>query len=152
MVSGAPGAGHRRAKPFVLWVSTPPRVPGADSVVARLVRHLWGDWPRSQDPVRQESAMRKPAIPSRGAAAASEPDSSVPMGSSRRDFLKASGGLAAAAAVPATLSGAATATAGAADHAKPRVTFRDPKRKVLKGGIVLTLDGTDYEKADVVVE
>jgi len=96
--------------------------------------------------------MRKPAIPSRGAAAASEPDSSVPMGSSRRDFLKASGGLAAAAAVPATLSGAATATAGAADHAKPRVTFRDPKRKVLKGGIVLTLDGTDYEKADVVVE
>ena len=96
--------------------------------------------------------MRKPTIPSPGAEATSEPDPSMPKGTSRRDFLKTSGGLAAAAAVPATLSGAATATAGAADHAKPRVTFPDPKRKVLKGGIVLTLDGTDYEKADVVVE
>ena len=96
--------------------------------------------------------MRKPTIPSPGAEATSEPDPSMPRGTSRRDFLKASGGLAAAAAVPATLSGAATATAGAGDHAKPRVTFPDPKRKVLKGGIVLTLEGTDYEKADVVVE
>jgi 5-methylthioadenosine/S-adenosylhomocysteine deaminase len=96
--------------------------------------------------------MRKPTIPSPGAEATSEPDPSMPSGTSRRDFLKASGGLAAAAAVPATLSGAATATAGAADHAKPRLTFPDSKRKVLKGGIVLTLDGTDYEKADVVVE
>ena len=96
--------------------------------------------------------MRKPTIPSSGAEAASEPDPPLSRGTSRRDFLKTSGGLAAAAAVPATLSGAATATAGAADHAKPRVTFRDPKRKVLRGGIVLTLEGTDYEKADVVVE
>ena len=92
--------------------------------------------------------MRKPTIPSPGA----EADQSMPRGTSRRDFLRASGGLAAAAAVPATLSGAATATAGAADHATTRVTFRDSKRKVLKGGIVLTLEGTDYEKADVVVE
>ena len=96
--------------------------------------------------------MPKPTIPSPGAEATSEPDPSMPKGTSRRDFLKTSGGLAAAAAVPATLSGAATATAGAADHAKPRLTFPDSKRKVLKGGIVLTLDGTDYEKADVVVE
>jgi cytosine/adenosine deaminase-related metal-dependent hydrolase len=96
--------------------------------------------------------MRKPTIPSSGAEAASEPDPPLSRGTSRRDFLKTSGGLAAAAAVPATLSGAAAATAGAADHAKPRVTFRDPKRKVLRGGIVLTLEGTDYENADVVVE
>jgi 5-methylthioadenosine/S-adenosylhomocysteine deaminase len=96
--------------------------------------------------------MRKPTIPSPGAAATSDPDPSMPRGTSRRDFLKASGGLAAAAAVPATLSGAATATAGAGDQAKSRVTVADPKRKVLRGGIVLTLEGTDYEKADVVVE
>lgn len=74
----------------------------------------------------------------------------MPGGRSRRDFLKASGGLAvAAAAVPATLSGTA---ATAAEPAKPRVAVSDSKRKVLKGGIVLTLEGTDYEKADVVVE
>src|SRR3954466_9133537 len=73
-------------------------------------------------------------------------------GTSRRDFLKASGGLAAAAAVPATLSGAATATAVAGEDAELRLTFPDSRRKVLKGGIVLTLEGTDYEKADVVVE
>ena len=96
--------------------------------------------------------MRKPTIPTPGAEATSEPDPPMPRGTSRRDFLKTSGGLAAAAAVPATLSGAATATAGAGDHAKPRLTFPDSKRKVLKGGIVLTLEGTDYEKADVVVE
>jgi 5-methylthioadenosine/S-adenosylhomocysteine deaminase len=96
--------------------------------------------------------MRKPTIPSHGTAAASDPDPSMPRGTSRRDFLKASGGLAAAAAVPVTVSGAAAATAGAGDHAEPRLTFRDSKRKVLKGGIVLTLEGTDYEKADVVVE
>jgi 5-methylthioadenosine/S-adenosylhomocysteine deaminase len=82
-----------------------------------------------------------------------EPDSSAPRGTSRRDFLKSSGGLAAAAAVPATLSGATVgATAAAAGEAEPRVTIADPRRKVLRGGIVLTLDGTDYEKADVIVE
>ena len=96
--------------------------------------------------------MTEPTNPSPDAGPTSDPDSSLPKGTSRRDFLKASGGLAAAAAVPATLSGAASATAGAADRAKPRLTVRDPKRKVLKGGIVLTLEGTDYEKADVVVE
>src|SRR3954465_1107243 len=96
--------------------------------------------------------MRKPAIPSPDPETASEPAPSMQRGTSRRDFLKASGGLAAAAVVPATLSGAATTTASAADHPKPRVTFPDPKRKVLRGGIVLTLEGTDYEKADVVVE
>ena len=96
--------------------------------------------------------MPRPTIPSRGTETTSEPDPSMPKGTSRRDFLKTSGGLAAAAAVPATLSGAATASAGADDHAKPRLTFPDSRRKVLKGGIVLTLDGTDYEKADVVVE
>jgi len=97
--------------------------------------------------------MRKPTIPSRGASATPEPDSSAPSGSSRRDFLKSSGGLAAAVAVPATLSGA-TVGAGSAtgEDAPPRVGFHDSKRKVLKGGIVLTLDGTDYEQADVVVE
>ena len=96
--------------------------------------------------------MRKPVIPSPGTEAISEPDAPLPRGTSRRDFLKASGGLAAAAAVPATLAGAATATAGTADHGEPDVSFPDPRRKVLRGGIVLTLDGTDYEKADVVVE
>jgi 5-methylthioadenosine/S-adenosylhomocysteine deaminase len=96
--------------------------------------------------------MRKPAIPCRGAAATPEPDSSAPSGTSRRDFLKSSGGLAAAVAVPATLSGATAAAAEGAEGAGPRVRVADPKRKVLKGGIVLTLDGTDYEKADVVVE
>src|SRR4051794_828481 len=97
--------------------------------------------------------MRKPTIPTRGAAETPEPDSSGPRGTSRRDFLKSSGGLAAAAAVPATLSGATVAaTAAAADNAEPRVRVGDPRRKVLKGGIVLTLDGTDYEEADVVVE
>src|SRR3954451_16767274 len=96
--------------------------------------------------------MRKPAIPSPDAAAASEPAPSMQKGTSRRDFLKASGGLAAAAAVPATLSGAATATAVAGEDAELRLTFPDSRRKVLKGGIVLTLDGTDYEKADVVIE
>ena len=100
--------------------------------------------------------MRKRTIPGPGASATPEADLSERDGTSRRDFLKASGGLAAAAAVPATLAGATVgaqaATAGAGDQAKPRVTFSDPKRKVLKGGIVLTLEGPDYEKADVVVE
>src|SRR3954447_5644239 len=97
--------------------------------------------------------MRKPTIPSRGAAATPEPGSSAPSGTSRRDFLKSSGGLAAAVAVPATLSGATVGAGSAtAEDAQPRVGIRDSKRKVLKGGIVLTLDGTDYEQADVVVE
>jgi 5-methylthioadenosine/S-adenosylhomocysteine deaminase len=96
--------------------------------------------------------MRKRTIPSPGAAATPEPDSAMPGGTSRREFLKSTGGVAAAAAVPATLSGATAGAAAASGHGKPRVTVRDPKRKVLRGGIVLTLETTDYEKADVVVE
>ena len=38
------------------------------------------------------------------------------------------------------------------DEAKPLLRFVDPKRQMLRDGIVLTLEGTDYEKADVVVE
>lgn len=98
--------------------------------------------------------MAKRTDEDRGAEETPEPESS-PLGqSSRRDFLKASGALAAAAAVP--LSGAtadaAASTGTAAGHAGPRVTVRDPKRKVLKGGIVLTLEGTDYPEADVVID
>jgi 5-methylthioadenosine/S-adenosylhomocysteine deaminase len=94
--------------------------------------------------------MRKRNTPSPGAAASPEPDPSGPGRTSRRDFLKSSAvGLAAAAAVPGAVSGAG---AGPADEAKPLLRFVDPKRHVLKDGIVLTLEGTDYEKADVVVE
>src|SRR3954452_18668383 len=99
------------------------------------------------------SPMSRRTIHNRGAAPTPEPSSSVPAGTSRRDFLKSSGGLAAAAALPTTVSGATVgASAAAAEPAKPSVRFPDAKRKVLKGGIVLTLDGTDYEKADVVIE
>ena len=87
--------------------------------------------------------MRKRTTPGNGPTAA---------GTSRRDFLKSSGGVAAAAAVPAALSGATAGAAAASGRDKPDVTVHDSKRKVLTGGIVLTLEGTDYEKADVVVE
>ncbi|HKE78794.1 MAG TPA: twin-arginine translocation signal domain-containing protein, partial [Solirubrobacteraceae bacterium] len=87
--------------------------------------------------------MRKRTTPGNGATGG---------GTSRRDFLKSSGGVAAAAAVPAALSGATAGAAAASGRDKPDVTVHDSKRKVLTGGIVLTLEGTDYEKADVVVE
>ena len=87
--------------------------------------------------------MRKRTTPGNGRAAD---------GDTRLDFLKTSGGLAAAAAVHGALGGATAGAAAASGRDKPSVSFSDPKRKVLTGGIVLTLEGTDYEKADVVVE
>lgn len=82
-----------------------------------------------------------------------EPHSSPPWHSSRRDFLKASGALAAAAAVSGGSAADATAApGGTVGEARPRVTVHDPKRKVLKGGIVLTLEDTDFPQADVVID
>ncbi len=73
-------------------------------------------------------------------------------GTSRRDFLKASTtGLVAAALAPATLTGPG---APAAAEAGVVVRNADPPRKVLKGGVVLTLDPAvgDFAKADVLIE
>jgi cytosine/adenosine deaminase-related metal-dependent hydrolase len=73
-------------------------------------------------------------------------------GTSRRDFLKtgAAGALAAAVGPGLLAGGEAAETASAT----PRVVFQDPQRKVLKGGIVLSLDPNvgDFERADVVIE
>src|SRR4051794_27410288 len=71
-------------------------------------------------------------------------------GTSRRDFLRAGAvGLVAVAAAPGTPA----ATAVAATTAKGVIRSAEPKRKLLKGGIVLTLESTgDFEKADVLIE
>ncbi len=73
-------------------------------------------------------------------------------GKSRREFLKSSAaGLVAAALAPAALTGGGL---GAATDARTVVRAADPPRKVLKGGVVLSLDPKvgDFEKADVLVE
>jgi 5-methylthioadenosine/S-adenosylhomocysteine deaminase len=80
-------------------------------------------------------------------------DRSAPDGTSRREFIKTSAaGLVAAAVAPAgTLAGPAPA---ADDGARTVVRNADPPRKLLKGGIVLSLDPRvgDFEKADVLIE
>jgi 5-methylthioadenosine/S-adenosylhomocysteine deaminase len=94
--------------------------------------------------------MRKrPLTPEAPEAPTAEADPSAPGGKSRREFLKSSAlGLAAAALAPATLSPAAPPEAGAI------VRSADPPRKLLKGGIVLSLDPRvgDFAKADVLIE
>lgn len=78
-----------------------------------------------------------------------EANTADPGGTSRREFLTASAvGLAATTVGTGVLSSAAPA------HAKPIVTESSPKRILLKGGVVLTLDPRvgDFEKADVLVE
>src|SRR3954470_25065090 len=74
-------------------------------------------------------------------------------GSSRREFLlTGASGLAAVAVASGAPAAAATFAAGVT--AKETVRNLEPKRKVLKGGVVLTLDPGvgDFEKADVLVE
>jgi cytosine/adenosine deaminase-related metal-dependent hydrolase len=70
--------------------------------------------------------------------------------SSRRDFLKSSGGIVAAGAALPSLSG--TAFAQARDSELARV--QAARRVLLKGGIVLTLDRAvaDFANADVLIE
>jgi cytosine/adenosine deaminase-related metal-dependent hydrolase len=71
-------------------------------------------------------------------------------GISRRDFLQSSAvGLAAVAAVPGV-----PATLASAAGAESAVRNLEPQRKLLKGGIVLSLDPKvgDFEKADVLIE
>jgi 5-methylthioadenosine/S-adenosylhomocysteine deaminase len=77
-------------------------------------------------------------------------DTAAPGGPSRRDFLTSGAfGIAAVAA-----GSGATATAAVASEAKVLVRNAEPPRKLLKGGVVLTLDPSvgDFEKADVLVE
>ena len=73
-------------------------------------------------------------------------------GQSRRGFLKAgTAGVVAAAVGPGML--AAERAVGAGKDI-PRVEFVDRRRKVLRGGVVLSLDPAvgDFEQADVVIE
>jgi 5-methylthioadenosine/S-adenosylhomocysteine deaminase len=79
-------------------------------------------------------------------------DAPSPGGTSRRDFLKTgAAGVVAAAVGPALV--AAEGASGAPGRL-PRVELNDGGRKVLKGGVVLSLDKDvgDFEKADVVIE
>jgi 5-methylthioadenosine/S-adenosylhomocysteine deaminase len=74
-----------------------------------------------------------------------------PKGKSRRDFLKSSAaGVVAAAAGPGLLAADEVASV----REVPRVEVLDSNRKVLRGGVVLSLDPKvgDFEKADVVIE
>jgi 5-methylthioadenosine/S-adenosylhomocysteine deaminase len=79
-------------------------------------------------------------------------DTPAQEGSSRREFLlTGAAGLAAVAVGP----GAPAVTSFAAGAAATEtVRNLEPKRKVLKGGVVLTLDKSigDFEKADVLIE
>jgi 5-methylthioadenosine/S-adenosylhomocysteine deaminase len=70
--------------------------------------------------------------------------------SSRRDFLKSSGGVVAAGAALPSLSGAALAQARDPELARVQAA----RRILLKGGIVLTLDRAlgDLASADVLIE
>ncbi|HEX6105872.1 MAG TPA: amidohydrolase family protein [Gemmatimonadales bacterium] len=73
-------------------------------------------------------------------------------GKSRRDFLKSgAAGIAAAAVGPGLL---AAEEAVGAREAVPRVEVQDGLRRVLRGGVVLSLDPNvgDFEKADVLIE
>lgn len=77
-------------------------------------------------------------------------DPSAPSETSRRDFLRSGAvGLAAVAAVPGMPAALASAP-------KTNATVRnlEPQRKLLKGGIVLSLDRSvgDFAKADVLIE
>lgn len=74
----------------------------------------------------------------------------APASGSRREFLAVSAaGLAAVAVGP----GAANPAASLSTGAKEIVRNLEPKRKLLKGGIVLTLESSgDFEKADVLIE
>jgi 5-methylthioadenosine/S-adenosylhomocysteine deaminase len=78
-------------------------------------------------------------------------DEVTPMqdGTSRRDFLRAG----AVGLVVAAAPGTPAATALSATSAKDVIRNAEPKRKLLKGGIVLTLESSgDFEKADVLIE
>ena len=70
--------------------------------------------------------------------------------SSRRDFLKSSGGVVAAGAALPSLAGPALAQAGDPQLAR----LQAGNRILLKGGIVLTLDRTlgDFASADLLIE
>src|ERR1051326_8562490 len=70
--------------------------------------------------------------------------------SSRRDFLKSSGGAVAAGVALPSLSGTAFAQARNPELARVQAA----QRILLKGGIVLTLDRTigDFANADVLIE
>jgi cytosine/adenosine deaminase-related metal-dependent hydrolase len=78
----------------------------------------------------------------------SEPPAAT--GRSRRDFLKSSAaGVVAAAVGPGVL-----AADEVVEREVPRVRVLDADRKVLRGGVVLSLDPDvgDFERADVVIE
>ncbi len=95
--------------------------------------------------------MRKRSAPGPHDADADAPTPSDSSGTSRRDFLKAgAGGLAAAAAGPGLFGG----TAPAEITRPPILMSGDPPRKLLKGGIVVSLDPEvgDFEQADVLIE
>ena len=85
-----------------------------------------------------------------------EPEPPDQAGASRREFLAA--GAAGLAAVAVGSGTHAASTLAASTSARETVRSLEPSRKLLKGGIVLTLesrahDGTgDYEKADVLIE
>ncbi|HEX2217251.1 MAG TPA: amidohydrolase family protein [Gemmatimonadales bacterium] len=84
--------------------------------------------------------------PAEGAPPESDP---AARGKSRRSFLKTgAAGVVAAAVGPKVLA------AGDKVERVPRVDVHDPKRKVLRGGVVLSLDPKvgDFAKADVVIE
>jgi cytosine/adenosine deaminase-related metal-dependent hydrolase len=78
-----------------------------------------------------------------------DPEPPDQVSASRREFLAASAaGLAAVAAGPGVPTSTAFASSG-----KEIVRNLEPKRKLLKGGIVLTLEPSgDFEKADVLIE
>lgn len=99
--------------------------------------------------------MRKRKSPDTKTVAPSDADTPQ-AGTSRRDFLTSGAvGLAAVAMGPGS---AVTTTLSASTTAKETIKSLEPPRKLLKGGIVLTLEqrdheGTgDFEKADVLIE
>ncbi len=93
--------------------------------------------------------MRKPTPRDKPHPYKEDPES-APTSGSRREFLAAS---AAGLAVVAVGPGAANPAAALSSGTKEIVRNLEPKRKLLKGGIVLTLESSgDFEKADVLVE
>src|SRR3954469_11804931 len=97
--------------------------------------------------------MRKRKSPSvKPKAPTGDTETSAQGGTSRRDFLRSGAvGLAAVAVGPGTSKRTTfTGTSTAAEI----VRNVDPPRKLLKGGVVLSLDPSvgDFEKADVLVE
>src|SRR4051812_20771080 len=127
-----------------------PPFPGSEFTSGSTAQDTTSDSPYETNPVIRRAKMRKRT--STGAPPGKPEDDAATTGqdgTSRRDFLRAG----AVGLVVAAAPGTPAATALAATSAKDVVRNLEPKRKLLKGGIVLTLESTgDFENADVLIE